>query len=170
MPHFSGRHMMYRRKTTVCFGSHSYHSMQMHTRIIYTSTFHTTDPQFDLSLGTRWNYRCASQLTLWKFRTLHLVVLPSIDRIVYLNLEYNKTLLTMLIMLSLPITSCYNTQCSVPDNRMKNIYNRRIRGELSYFAPLLLLWRYSPGWALASIPICLQTSRSLALPLHSFIP
>jgi hypothetical protein len=35
---------------------------------------------------------------------------------------------------------------------------------------LLLLWRYSPGWALASIPIRLQTSRSLALPLDSFIP
>jgi hypothetical protein len=34
---------------------------------------------------------------------------------------------------------------------------------------LLLVWRYSPGWALASIPIRLQTSRSLALPLHSFI-
>jgi hypothetical protein len=35
---------------------------------------------------------------------------------------------------------------------------------------LLLLWRYSPGWALASITIRLQTSRSLALSLHSFIP
>jgi hypothetical protein len=35
---------------------------------------------------------------------------------------------------------------------------------------LLLLWRYSPGWALASNPIHLQTSRSLALPLHSFNP
>jgi hypothetical protein len=35
---------------------------------------------------------------------------------------------------------------------------------------LLLLWHYSPGWALASIPIRLQTSQSLALPLNSFIP
>ena len=31
-------------------------------------------------------------------------------------------------------------------------------------------WRYSPGWSLASATICLQVSRSLALPLHSFIP
>ena len=36
--------------------------------------------------------------------------------------------------------------------------------------PLLLRWRYSPGWALASFTICLQASRSLALSLHSFIP
>jgi hypothetical protein len=28
---------------------------------------------------------------------------------------------------------------------------------------LLFVWRYSPGWALASIPIRLQTSRFLAL-------
>jgi hypothetical protein len=35
---------------------------------------------------------------------------------------------------------------------------------------LLLVWRYSPAWALASLPIHLQTSRSLALPLHSLIP
>ena len=31
-------------------------------------------------------------------------------------------------------------------------------------------WRYSPGWALASSTICLQTSRFLALSLHSFTP
>ena len=37
-------------------------------------------------------------------------------------------------------------------------------------ALLLLRWRYSPGWALASFTICLQASRSLALSLHSFIP
>jgi len=41
--------------------------MKLHTRIIHTSTFHTTIPNRDLSLGARWNYRCASQLTLWKF-------------------------------------------------------------------------------------------------------
>ena len=35
---------------------------------------------------------------------------------------------------------------------------------------LLLRWRYSPGWALASFTIRLQASRSLALSLHSFIP
>ena len=35
---------------------------------------------------------------------------------------------------------------------------------------LLLLWRYSPGWALASFTIRLQASRSLALSLHLFIP
>ena len=35
---------------------------------------------------------------------------------------------------------------------------------------LLLRWRYSPGWALASFKIRLQASRSLALSLHSFIP
>ena len=35
---------------------------------------------------------------------------------------------------------------------------------------LLLWWRYSQGWALASFTICLQASRSLALSLHSFIP
>jgi hypothetical protein len=35
---------------------------------------------------------------------------------------------------------------------------------------LLLLWCYSPGWALASITIRLQTSRSLAPSLHTFIP
>jgi len=35
---------------------------------------------------------------------------------------------------------------------------------------LLLRWRYSPGWALASFTIRLQSSRSLALSLHSFIP
>ena len=35
---------------------------------------------------------------------------------------------------------------------------------------LLLRWRYSPGWALASFTIRLQVSRSLALSLHSFIP
>jgi len=34
---------------------------------------------------------------------------------------------------------------------------------------LLLRWRYSPGWALASFSIRLQVSRSLALFLHSFI-
>jgi hypothetical protein len=34
---------------------------------------------------------------------------------------------------------------------------------------LLLLWRYSPGWALASITLRLKTSRSLALSPHSFI-
>jgi len=38
------------------------------------------------------------------------------------------------------------------------------------FLLLLLRWRYSPGWALASFTICLQASRSLALSLHSFIP
>ena len=32
------------------------------------------------------------------------------------------------------------------------------------------IWRYSPGWALASAKICLQVSRLLALSLHSFIP
>jgi len=31
-------------------------------------------------------------------------------------------------------------------------------------------WCYSPGWALASSAICLQTSRFLALSLHSFTP
>ena len=35
---------------------------------------------------------------------------------------------------------------------------------------LLLRWRYSPGWALASFTICLQASRSPALSLHSYIP
>ena len=35
---------------------------------------------------------------------------------------------------------------------------------------LLLRWRYSPGWALASFTIRLQASRSLALSFHSFIP
>ena len=35
---------------------------------------------------------------------------------------------------------------------------------------LLLRWRYSPGWALASFTIRLQASRSLALSLLSFIP
>ena len=35
---------------------------------------------------------------------------------------------------------------------------------------LLLRWRYSPGWALASFTIRLQASGSLALYLHSFIP
>ena len=35
---------------------------------------------------------------------------------------------------------------------------------------LLLRWRYSPGWALASFTIRLQASRSLTLSLHSFIP
>ena len=35
---------------------------------------------------------------------------------------------------------------------------------------LLLRWRYSPGWVLASFTIRLQASRSLALSLHSFIP
>ena len=35
---------------------------------------------------------------------------------------------------------------------------------------LLLRWRYSPGWALASFTIPLQASRSLALSHHSFIP
>ena len=34
---------------------------------------------------------------------------------------------------------------------------------------LLLRWRYSPGWALASFTIRLQASRSFALSLHSFI-
>jgi len=35
---------------------------------------------------------------------------------------------------------------------------------------VLLRWRYSPEWALASFTIRLQASRSLALSLHSFIP
>ena len=35
---------------------------------------------------------------------------------------------------------------------------------------LLLRWRYSPWWALASSTIRLQDSRSLTLSLHSFIP
>jgi len=35
---------------------------------------------------------------------------------------------------------------------------------------LLLRWRYSPGWALASFTIRLQACQSLALSLHSFIP
>ena len=35
---------------------------------------------------------------------------------------------------------------------------------------ILLRWRYSPGWVLASFTICLQASRSLTLTLHSFIP
>ena len=38
------------------------------------------------------------------------------------------------------------------------------------FSVILLQWRYSPGWALASFTICLQASRSLALSHHSFIP
>jgi len=59
--------MIYKRKTAVCYGLNAYHSMKLHTRIIYTSTFHTSIPHCDLSLGARWNYSCASQLTLWKF-------------------------------------------------------------------------------------------------------
>ena len=35
---------------------------------------------------------------------------------------------------------------------------------------IIISWRYSPGWALASATICLQVSQSLALSLHSFIP
>ena len=35
---------------------------------------------------------------------------------------------------------------------------------------LLLRWRYSPGWALASFKIRLQASRFLDLSVHSFIP
>ena len=35
---------------------------------------------------------------------------------------------------------------------------------------IIISWRYSPGWALASATICLQVSRSLALSLHSFKP
>ena len=35
---------------------------------------------------------------------------------------------------------------------------------------LLLQWRYTWGWALASFTIGLQASQSLALSLHSFIP
>ena len=35
---------------------------------------------------------------------------------------------------------------------------------------IIISWRYSPGWALASATICLQVPRSLALSLHSFIP
>ena len=35
---------------------------------------------------------------------------------------------------------------------------------------LLLRWRCSPGWALASFTVRLQAFRSLALSLHSFIP
>ena len=35
---------------------------------------------------------------------------------------------------------------------------------------LLLRWRYSPRWALASVTIRLQASRSHALSLHLFIP
>ena len=35
---------------------------------------------------------------------------------------------------------------------------------------IIISWRYSPAWALASATICLQVSRSLALSLHSFIP
>ena len=34
---------------------------------------------------------------------------------------------------------------------------------------IIISWRYSPGWALASATICLQVSRSLALSLHAFI-
>jgi len=38
------------------------------------------------------------------------------------------------------------------------------------FLLLLLRWRYSPGWALASFTIRLQASRALGLSLNSFIP
>jgi len=38
------------------------------------------------------------------------------------------------------------------------------------FIIIIIRWRYSPGWALPSFTIHLQTSRSLALSLHSFIP
>ena len=41
---------------------------------------------------------------------------------------------------------------------------------INYFIIIIIIsWRYSPGWALASATICLQVSRSLALSLHSFI-
>jgi len=38
------------------------------------------------------------------------------------------------------------------------------------FTTLLLRWRYSPGWDLASFTIRLQASRYLPLSHHSFIP
>ena len=41
---------------------------------------------------------------------------------------------------------------------------------VSYRLIIIISWRYSPGWALASVTISLQVSRSLALSLHSFIP
>ena len=51
---------------------------------------------------------------------------------------------------------------------------RNTSGSLSlvYFIIIIIIisWRYSPVWALASVTICLQVSRSLALSLHSFIP
>jgi hypothetical protein len=49
-------------------------------------------------------------------------------------------------------------------------FEPRVWVQSKHFLLLLLLWRYSPGWALASITIRLQASRSLALSLHSFIP
>jgi len=52
----------------------------------------------------------------------------------------------------------------------RNIILNSVRQHNHFILLLLLRWRYSPGWALASFTIRLQASRSLALSLHSFIP
>ena len=50
-------------------------------------------------------------------------------------------------------------------------YKNVLKWNHNFFLLLLLLrWRYSPGWTLASFTIRLQASRSLALSVHSFIP
>ena len=75
-------------------------------------------------------------------------------------------LILMLLMgmkMSFIIASC--TSCDSLHSRIDG------RVYMALCLPRLLLrWRYSPGWALASFTIRLQVSRSLALSVHSFIP
>jgi hypothetical protein len=57
------------------------------------------------------------------------------------------------------------TQNGQETHFIDNEHSHPKRKELILLLFLLLLWRYSPGWALASITIRLQTSRYLAQSL-----
>ena len=57
---------------------------------------------------------------------------------------------------------------------LRKVMCRRGRGKICNLVCnlfiIIIRWRYSPRWALASTKIWLQVSRFLALSFHSFIP
>jgi hypothetical protein len=79
---------------------------------------------------------------------------------------------TMLLNVNTTYYTVMNTAYACQVSFFPNLYVTKCHTAFSFgqYFFILLLWRYSQGWALVSITIRLQAYRSLALSLHSFIP
>jgi len=84
---------------------------------------------------------------------------------------------SILILLASCQQTCMTYHCYMYSEKLLMMNRGTVWNMLFHFknkfeklVHLLLRWRYSPGWALASFAMRLQASRSLALSRHSFIP